>query len=125
MIRFWEDFEELVLEYEIERKDICIVGSGVLTAEGFRENHDFDFAVTEKAREKLLRVYGDKLNVLPTGTICFTDDIQILQNRYGEVGVDDKLLFTEKYSRSYENEYRIAIREVELAKKNSKTGCKR
>lgn len=70
MIRFGEEFEKLVLEYEIEHEDICIVGSGVLTEEGFRENHDFDFAVTKKAREKLLSVYGDEFNVLPTGTIC-------------------------------------------------------
>lgn len=47
----------------------------------------------------------------------FTDNTQILQNRYGEVGVDDTLLFTEQYSRSYKYGYRIATSEVELAKK--------
>lgn len=117
MIRFFEEFEKLIWEYEIGRENICLIGSGVLTEEGFRENHDFDFAITTEARTKLLSKYGDKLNVLPSGTICFNEDIQILQNRYGELGIDDNMLFTKEYSVPYGKGLHIAKLEVEIAKK--------
>lgn len=117
MIHLYEEFEKLIQEYEIERKDICLVGSSVLTEEGFRENRDVDLAVTEEARAKLLSVYRDKLNVLPSGTICFNENIQIGRNRYIELGIDNNLLFDDEYSRPYNGGFRIAKIEVEIAKK--------
>lgn len=117
MIHFFEEFEKLIWDYEIERENICIIGSSVLTEEGFRENHDFDFAITVEARTELLSKYEDKLNVLPSGTICFNKDVQILQNRYGELGIDDNMLFAKEYSIPYGKGLRIARFELEIAKK--------
>lgn len=114
-IKFYEEFEEIVKRYNIDKNDICIIGSCVLANADLRQNNDFDFAITPKAREKLLDRYGQELKVLPTGTICFTDEVQILQNRYAKVGISDEKLF-ENYVEKYK-EYKIAKIEVEIAQK--------
>ena len=117
MIQYLQEFEEILNKYGIKKSEVCIVGSSVMANEGFRTNHDLDFAVTPDARERLLEKYEKDLNVIPgSGTICFTSEVQILKNRYGIIGIKDEDLFTDQFSRPF-MDVRIAVVEVELAKK--------
>lgn len=115
-VKFFDKLETILEHYQIAKDEICIIGSSVLAFADIRENHDLDFALHPETRDRILKLYGDQVEVLPSGTINFSPNIQTAQNRYAKIGLFDVDLFNETYT-VYINGIRIAKIEVELAHK--------
>ena len=115
-IQFLEELECVIKRNEISKNEICIIGSSVLAFYGIRENHDLDFVLFPKARTRILEKCADQIEVLPSGTINFSENVQALQKRYAKIGLLDEELFDDTYTVHMEG-YRVAKIEVEIAQK--------
>ncbi len=115
-IKFMDELEFVLDRFGIDKSEICIIGSSVLAIAGIRENHDLDFALFPQARNRILKLYGGQVEVLPSGTINFSDHVQSLLGRYVKIGLLDEEMFEDAYTVKI-NGYRAARIEVELAQK--------
>lgn len=114
--RFLDELEYVMNKYGLAQDEICIVGSSILAHYGIRENHDLDFALAPKARKRILERYSEQIEVLPSGTINFSANIQSLLGRYKKIGLLDEELFDDTYATDMDG-YRVAKIEVEIAQK--------
>lgn len=115
-VRFLGELEYVLNKYGLDQDEICIVGSSVLAHYGIRENHDLDFALDPKTRVRVLEKYSEQIEVLPSGTINFSKNIQSLLGRYEKIGLLDEELFDDTYTTNMDG-YRVAKIEVEIAQK--------
>lgn len=115
-IRYLDELEYILNKFGISKNEICIIGSSVLTYYGIRENHDLDFALMPKSRNRILEMYEGQVEVLPSGTINFSNHIQSLQGRYEKIGLLDEELTDDIYT-VYVEGFRMAKIEVEIAQK--------
>lgn len=115
-IKYIDELEQVLKKFEINKNEICIIGSSVLAHYGIRENHDVDFALHPVSRVKLLERYTEQIELLSSGTINFSKNVQSLQGRYKKIGLLDEELFDDTYSLHVEG-YRVAKIEVEIAQK--------
>ncbi|WWR15398.1 hypothetical protein V1224_13100 [Lachnospiraceae bacterium JLR.KK008] len=115
-VKFLDELGYVLDKFKINRDEICLIGSSVLAFADIRENHDLDFAMSPDARNRILKLYHDQVQVLPSGTINFSSDIQSLYNRYAKIGLLDEEMFDDKYT-VYLDGLRIAKLEVEIAQK--------
>lgn len=115
-VRFLDELKYVLNKFEINKNDICIIGSTVLALYGIRENHDLDFALYPKARDRILERYNDRIEVLPSGTINFSENVQSLRGRYAKIGLLDEDLFDNTYTVQMEG-YHVAKIEVEISQK--------
>ncbi len=115
-IRFLDELEYIRNKLKINKDEICLIGSAVLAASDIRENHDLDLALYPETRDTVLELHKDFINVLPSGTVNFSGNVQALKNRYAKIGILDEELFDDRYS-TFTGGYRIARIEVEIAQK--------
>ncbi len=115
-IQFLEGLEYILQRNGISKDEICIIGSSVLAFYGIRKNHDLDFALYPEARTRILKENNLQIEVLPSGTINFSKNIQSLQQRYAKIGLLDEELFDDRYT-VYMEGYRVAKIEIEIAQK--------
>lgn len=115
-VKFLDELECVLDKFKINRNEVCMIGSSVLASANIRENHDLDFAMCPNARNRILKVYHDQIQVLPSGTINFSPNVQSLYNRYAKIGLLDEELFDDMYT-VYLDGFRIAKLEVEIAQK--------
>lgn len=115
-IKFIDELERVLDKFEINKSEICIIGSSVLAANDIRENHDLDLALYPKARNRVLERYKNQIEVLPSGTINFSENIQSLWGRYKKIGLLDEELFDDTYTVTMDG-YRVVKIEVEIAQK--------
>lgn len=115
-LRFLDELECVLNKYELNKNEICIIGSSVLACYDIRENHDLDFALYPKARARILEKYNGQIEILPSGTINFSENIQSLWGRYKKIGLLDEELFEDTYT-THMAGYRVAKIEVEIAQK--------
>lgn len=115
-IQFLEELEYILHKNNISKNEICIIGSSVLAFYGIRENHDLDFALYPEIRFRILENCADQIELLPSGTINFSENTQALQSRYAKIGLLDEELFDDAYAVNIEG-YRVARIEVEIAQK--------
>ncbi len=115
-IKFIDELAKVLDQFEINKNEICIIGSSVLAHNGIRENHDLDFALYPEARIRLLKKYKDRIELLSSGTINFSENVQSLLGRYTKIGLLDEELFDNTYSVHMDG-YRVAKIEVEMAQK--------
>lgn len=119
-IRYFDEFERVIQSFAIQKEDVCIVGSSVLASCGLRENHDVDFAIRPGTREALLEQWGGRVELLPSGTINFSQHVQSLFKRYEKIGITNADLFeSDKYTSDFHG-YRIAGIEIEIAQKQER-----
>ena len=102
-------------KYNINKEDICIIGSYVLENLGIRKAGDYDLALKPKAY-RLLKSVISKENVLRSGTININSELQVLNDRYKNIGLTDDDLFNDKYT-EYHDGIRFAKPELEFGKK--------
>ena len=113
---FFDELEYVMHKYGLSKNEICIIGSSVLSLYGIRENNDLDFALYPTARARMLERYDGQIEVLPTGTINFSENVQSIWGRYTKIGVLDEELFDDIYT-VFMDGYRVAKIEVEMAHK--------
>lgn len=114
--KFFDELEYVIHKYGLSKSEICIIGSSVLALYGIRENNDLDFALYPTARVRILERYNGQIEVLPSGTINFSENVQSIWGRYTKIGVLDEELFDDTYTVSVDG-YRVAKIEVEMAQK--------
>lgn len=115
-VKFLDELEVILERFQIAKDEICIIGSSVLAFADIRENHDLDFALYPEARDRVLKLYSEQVEVLPSGTINFSSNIQSLQNRYAKIGLLDEEIFNDSYTMRM-NGLRVARIEMEFAQK--------
>lgn len=112
----WKELEYILHKFEIEKNQICIVGSSILSVYGIRENRDIDLVLHPRIRERIVEKYLHEVTILPSGTINFSENVQAAKERYGKIGVTDEKVFDGCYTIIH-NGFRMARLELELANK--------
>lgn len=106
-------------KYDIQREDICIVGSCILEFYSLRAANDIDL-VLKTEKYQALKAKIDSQLISPTGKINLENEIQILPRRYRELGIKNDELFLrdsqENLTIKFEN-FLIAKPELEFGKK--------
>lgn len=110
-----EELEKWLSENDIQKQDVCLIGSCALAARGVRENHDLEFTL----RPKVLKSHG-----LSRKVFCMiyyekiTDDLELWRNQLLRVGISDKRIFNEKLFDDI-NGYNILFLDIEKLYKSS------
>lgn len=105
----------VLVSFGISQESVCLVGSSVLQLHGLREARDVDFALTSDAYSALRA--AETVDCLPSGTVNLTDDIQVVLQRYGCIGISDENLFANNEYVDFVGGIRVARPELEFGKK--------
>lgn len=86
-----------MLHNAIPLDEICVVGSSVLTMYGIRENHDVDFVMTSKYRERFAS----------SGVVPFSEYVEMVSQNWArsknrKTITDDELILNKKYHFVYQ-----------------------
>ena len=86
-----------MLQNAIPLDEICVVGSSVLTMYGIRENHDVDFVMTSKYRERFAS----------SGVVPFSEYVEMVSQNWArsknrKTITDDELILNKKYHFVYQ-----------------------
>lgn len=110
-----EDLEKWLLENNIRKQDICLIGSCALAARGIRKNNDLEFML----EPKVLKEHGLSRKVLwMTYFEKIADDLELWRNQLLRVGISDKRIFDEKLFDNI-NGYNILFLDIEKLYKKS------
>jgi hypothetical protein len=118
-IQYLNQLPEILSKYNISKNDICIGGSSILSIFDIKLNNDLDIVIEPQARKKLIKIFGKELNILPSGTICFDENIQYI-SRYDIIGIpENEIINNSKYHFMW-NGWKCARLELEIAAKIKK-----
>lgn len=86
-----------LLQNAIPLNEICVVGSSILTVHGIRENHDVDFVMTSKYRERFAS----------SGVVPFSEYVEMVSQNWArskkrKTITDDELIQNLKYHFVYQ-----------------------
>lgn len=117
MINKSKELETILNTYGISLSNACHVLSSVLAVKGLRENHDIEFVLQERAREKLIKNYNGEGYNIHSGIIKFTNEIQCVLEPYRMFEIDDEMLFNDAYSEKMPDGSRVVKLELYMARK--------
>ena len=85
-----------LIQNAIPLSEICVVGSSILTIYGIRENHDVDFVMTSKYRERFAS----------SGVVPFSEFVEMVSQNWArsknrKTISDDELIENPKYHFTY------------------------
>ena len=92
-INFLDELGLVLKRHNIQKKDVCIVGSAVMTAMGMRENRDIDIILKKSVRDSRFGLkcerLSDNIELVSSNWFCcdeeLTDDEIIDNNLYHSV----------------------------------------
>lgn len=103
--------DKILASYDIDKNDLCMIGSSTLAANGIRENNDIDICLLSSVQKSL---FPDMIN-----TTTLVDKVDIILSKKYEVyfGIgDDDIIQNSKYHEIF-NGYKIIKLELEFAAK--------
>ncbi len=115
-VRFLDELEMVMKKYGLDCEDFCVAASAALAYEDVRENKDLDIVIKPKVRECFLEKYRGQVEVLPSGAINLSENVQAAYQRYQKVGVTDEELFCDAYV-IRRGAFQTVKPEVEIAQK--------
>src|SRR5690625_520156 len=92
-IEYFKALKMFLNKYNINKKDCIIVGSSVLSAHGLRLNNDIDFALSPKAYNHFLETNSNSFEIVKTGRVIISDNLEIIKNKYEIISISDDDLF--------------------------------
>lgn len=117
MLRFTKELEACLKEINIEKREICLLGSASIAAKDIVDNKDIEFTVTSRQWNILQKeyVYSSGFNKY-SNVIRFSDKVECQRNSLIMFEIMDDDLFTEEYA--YEEDgFRIVKPFVYMAHK--------
>lgn len=94
-IKYIDVLNDWLKENEVDRDDVCLVGSSALAARGLRENHDLEFVIKPDIRKKLkLDLKYDFFWLTFNSKVG--DGIELWKNQLFRIGITDRRIFSEK-----------------------------
>lgn len=115
MIKYLEDLDEFVKKNNIDKSDICIVGSAVFSNFGIRNNNDLDIILKPKMYRDISKQM--KLKIGLSGYCSIGDNLDLYRNRYYIIGISDEKIFEDKLFYYFES-YKVVIPEIECSYKS-------
>lgn len=115
MLRFAEELEKILIELNIEKKEVCLLGSASLAARNLVDNNDIEFAISSKHWNRLKTFFYSKFNPL-SETIKISERIECQRNSLKMFNITDDDLFSEQYSFEYA-EFHIVKSDIYMAHK--------
>ena len=102
--KYQEELEKILTDYEIDKNDICLVGSIVLSILGLRNHNDIDFVILESKRNKIT----DKIE-----TFSVSPNIELVRCNWARlIGLTDEDLVTNQLFHNKYNGFKIVKPEV-------------
>lgn len=110
MINNLEMLKEFMNENQIYKKDVCIVGSSILAANGLRKNNDIDFIINPNQLNKLGIKKRHKVKF--SFAYSYNKDLKLYKNKYQSINIVDKDIFNYKLFNDYKG-FNIILPEIE------------
>jgi hypothetical protein len=117
LINFISELEQWLEFHEINKEDVCLVGSSILAAVNIRENHDLEITLRPIVLNRLCETgiiskKGIKW-VTPIGT-----NLDLFKNQFYDIGITDSKIFDRNLYIQY-NGFHVVLLEIEYLYKKS------
>ncbi len=118
VIEHMDQLDGIFRYYSIPAASVCLVGGSALAVANIRSNKDLDFVIPSNLYAQLIKNFVKELKVGKTGTIYFSEDVQVVTGKYQNIGIADDDLFDDKKQFTVQyNGLRMVRLELELAHK--------
>lgn len=115
MLRFVEELGKILTKMNIEKKEVCLLGSASLAANDLVDNNDIEFAISSKHWNRLKTFFDSTYNPL-SETIKISEKIECQRNSLKMFNIVDDDLLNEQYSFEFA-EFHIVKSHVYMAHK--------
>ena len=108
----------ILKHYDIKSENVVLVGSTVIADLLEREPGDIDIVLSDSKYVELKKSLPKGKIISASGTLNLSDNVQVLRDRYGGIGIRDDDLFKPNYHYVISGSpYRFARPELEFCKK--------
>ena len=97
MLKYLEELNSFLDEYNLSKEDICLVGGSVFAANSLRVNNDIDIMIKPSKFNSLKGYLSIDLLDKWRGYIAITENLDIYINRYKIIELKDEDVFLNKY----------------------------
>lgn len=114
-ICYLDELENWIKDNHLSHKDVCLVGSASLAANGIRQNNDLEIAVRPDCYKKLNKKYkysGLRWN------IPISQNVELFRNQFAYIGFLDRDIFKRGLYKEAQG-YHVVILELEFLYKKS------